>query len=320
MEMNYKAIIRDAWQLTQQNKPIMWWYAFVPELIGLVVGIGYMGYQIMSFWKSSIFREYHGESFAHEAVIFIADFFSKHSSLGILLIIVTAIVLILYLILPIFSKAALVQLIARKRNGQEVKTVDGVSYGFLHFLPLFEYHLLIKTFSMFSVLTEISFVVRNLGTGAFEILCIPYILMFLIGLLLLLLFAYADYFIIIDGAKVMQSMGASSKLVIRHWQQTILMFILMLLITIRIVFNIVLVLLIPSIIILSTGLLATFALAEVGFVVGVIIGLIGMYFAAYLGAILEVFSNSVWVFTFLQLTTNEEASARDAAKSARESA
>ncbi|HCW31923.1 MAG: hypothetical protein UT55_C0091G0004 [Candidatus Peregrinibacteria bacterium GW2011_GWE2_39_6] len=312
--MNYKEIIRDAWRFTQTNKPLMWWYAFVPEFIGLLVGICYVMYQVLSFWKSPIFREYHGSSFTSDVIIYLSSFLSSQPSLGIILIVLVAIIVLFYFTLPIFSKGALVQLIARKRNGQMVKPVEGISFGFLHFLPLFEYHLIIRTFSLFGLLTEASFVIRNLGTGAFEILLIPFILILAVGLLLLLLFTYSEYFIIIDEKQVIESMGASSKLVIRHWQHTILMLMLMVLITLRIFLNIILVLLIPSVIIISTGILAAFALAKIGLIVGCVMALIGMYFSAYLGGILQVFSTAVWVFTFLELTTAAEISARESAR------
>ena len=137
--MNYKTIIKEAWQLTQQNKNLMWWYAFVPEFLGILVGIFELTYQGMSFWKSPVFRDYTGDSFLHEVWLYFVGFWSGHSSLAIFLLVVVAIVLLIYLFLPIFCKAALVQLIARKRNGQPVKPIDGISFGFLHFLPPFFY-------------------------------------------------------------------------------------------------------------------------------------------------------------------------------------
>lgn len=289
----------------------MWWYAFIPELIGLIVGIAYLTYQVMAFWKSPVFREYAGETFFDDIFHYLLDLMAANASMGIFVIVFAAVIALLYFTLPIFSKAALVQLIARMRNGQSIKPIDGVSYGFLHFLPLFEYRLLLRTFSLFGLLGEASFIIRNLGTGAFEILLIPFILIFLIGIALLLLFAYSEYFIIIDGTKMMKSMGKSARLVIRHWQHTLLMVLMMVLITLRIFLNIVLVLLIPSLIILSTGILAAFALAKIGLFIGLVLGAIGLYFAAYLGAILEVFTSAVWVFTFLELTEKGEVSARE---------
>lgn len=308
--MDYKQVIREAWQLAQTHKSFMWCYAFFPELLALLVGIFSFVYQIAAFWKSPIFRNYQGDSFFHDVFSYIVSFFSQQTSLAIVAIVIAAILILLYFTLPVFSKAALVQLIARKRNGQAVKAIDGVSYGFLHFLPLFEYRLLIRTFSFFGLVTELSFVVRNLGTGAFELLIIPFILIFVVAFVLLLLFTYSEYFIIIDNQNMIQSISSSVRLVVRHWQHTFLMLILMGLITIRIFLNILLVLLIPSVIIISTAVLATFALAKVGLVIGCVIALVGLYFSAYLGGILEVFSTAVWVFTFLELTTKEEVDAR----------
>jgi len=312
--MNYKIIIKEAWQLTQQNKGLMWWYAFIPEFIGILIGIFEVLYQVMSFWKSPVFRDYTGDSFIHEVWTFFAEFWSGHSSLSIFLIMVMAVVFLLYLFLPIFCKAALVQLIARKRSGQTVKPIDGVSFGFLHFLPLFEFHLAIKTFSMVGILTLASFVIRNMGPEIFRLLLIPFILVFLFGLGLALLLTYSQYFIIIDGEKVLKSMARSVRLVVRHWQHTLLMLILMVLITLRIFLNIFLILLIPAVIVLSTAALAAITLAKIGLVVGVIVGFISLYFAAYLGGILEVFTSAVWVFTFLELTSKGETSARESTK------
>jgi hypothetical protein len=309
--MKYKKVIKEAWQLTQQNKGFMWWYAFLPEFIGLLVGMYYLVYQFMSFWQSPIFREYQGDSFLHNIWVFATEFLANNGSLGILLIVIVSIIVLLYLFLPIFCKASLVQLIARKRNGQEVKPVDGVSFGFLHFLPLFEYRLAIRTFSLLGLLSMASFVIRNMGPDVFKLLLIPFVLVFVFAMGLVLLLTYSEYFIIIDGEKVLRSMGKSIRLVIRHWQHTLLMLMLMVLITIRIFLNIILVLLIPALIVLSTTALAAVSFAKIGFVIGAIVGLVGLYFAAYLGGILEVFTSSVWVFTFLELTDKGEVSARE---------
>jgi len=85
----------------------------------------------------------------------------------------------------------------------------------------------------------------------------------------------------------------------------------MLVITLRIILNIVLVLLVPSLIFLAAGLIATVTLAKIGILIGAIVGLIALLFASYFTGILEVFANAVWVFTFLELTEQGEVSARD---------
>ena len=91
--------------------------------------------------------------------------------------------MIIYLIFPTIAQAAAIQYIARQRNGQNVTLGDGLKYGLLRFLPLFKYHLLIRTFGVFTILFEGAFVLRNLGMGVFKILLPLFILFAVIGLI-----------------------------------------------------------------------------------------------------------------------------------------
>ena len=309
--MDTKKIIKQAWGLTQQHKKLVWWYAFLPELLGLIIGIYYLVYQYMSFLKSDVFRSYAGDSFAYEMFEFGFNFVKGNPSLGIFAIVSIALIVLLYLFLPIFCKASLVQLIARIKNGQTVKPIDGISFGFLHFLQLFEYRFAVRTFSVMGLLSYASFVIRNLGPDVFKLLIIPFGLGFIFAFAMLLLFTYSEYFIIIDGKGVIKSMAESVRLVVRHWQHTFLILILLFLITLRIVFNVLLVLLIPALIIISTAALAAIALAKVGMILGIVLAIGGLFFAAYLNGILEVFTSAVWTFTFLELTEKGEVSARE---------
>ena len=122
------------------------------------------------------------------------------------------------------------------------------------------------------------------------------------------------FFIVIDKTPAFRSIIASSRLVLYHWQETFLILLLMFLITLRIIFNILLVFIIPALVIIPAGYIATKTLATIGIIFGIILGLIALFFAAYFSGILEVFTSTVWVKTFLSLTTKEEVSARDAAE------
>jgi hypothetical protein len=50
--MKYRAIISEAWALTQENKKLIWYFAFVPAILSTIVTIVYLGYQALSFWNS----------------------------------------------------------------------------------------------------------------------------------------------------------------------------------------------------------------------------------------------------------------------------
>lgn len=310
--MDYKAVIKDAWLLAKDDRRLFWWWTFMPALLSIIVGIGYFGYQVMALSTSPVVtKNSDSASFMMEMFKWIVGLFQTNTSLGIVLIIVAAVIGLLYLVYPTFSRAALIQLIARIRNKQEVKMLDGITYGALGFLKLFEYHLLIKTFSFVAVITEALFVLRNLGWDALGILTIPFILFGFFGFAVMLFLTYTDFYIVIDEKGVIKSIGESMRLVVRQWRHTLFILILMMLISLRIILNILLVLLVPSLIFIAAGVLATLTFAKIGMVIGAIVGFAGLFFAAYLTGILEVFVNAVWVFTFLELTEEGEVHARD---------
>ena len=96
-------------------------------------------------------------------------------------------------------------------------------------------------------------------------------------------------------------MGRSVKLVILSWQHTFLIAILMLIIGLRVIVNIIAVLLVPALLFVSAGLLATLALAKAGIIIGIVMSVAGLAAASYFSGILHIFANTVWTFTFLEL-------------------
>ena len=240
------------------------------------------------------------------------DFIKANLSLTVPLVIFGIIFALFYFLYPTLAKAGAIQVIARNKNGQKAGIGTGLRHGFMSFLPLFEYHLLIKTFGFFSILIEMSFVLRNLGPVLFKILLPLFILLIIIGFLLTLLFTYTDFYIVIDNEPIFSAMKKSAKMVIMHWKYTFLISILMIIIGLRIILQVVMVFLIPALIILITGYLATVTLPVTGVIVGGVVGLIALILAAYLTGIVEIFSYTVWTYTFLAVTQEKELSAREA--------
>lgn len=298
--MNSRHIIAEAWHFTRENKKLMWWYAFVPSILTTLIGILYLAYQFFSFKRSPLFEDA-PRSFLTEVITATFGFLKENENLLIPTIITVVIILILYALLPTLLQGGLIQIIARMRKGESVKTSDGISYGLLVFLPLLEYHLLIKGFSLISLFTEAGFVLRNLGPGALKTLLPVFIAAAVIGLILTLLFTYSEFFIVLDKKPVLRSMGRSAKLVVLSWQHTFLIALLMLIIALRIFINIIAVLLVPAMLVFAAGFLATLTLTKIGIVVGAVIALIGLFVASYFTGILNVFANAVWTFTFLEL-------------------
>ncbi|MBD3360559.1 hypothetical protein GF366_02030 [Candidatus Peregrinibacteria bacterium] len=311
--MDYKKIIADSWSFTQKNKKLIIWFGFIPSLFTTTVGVGYFAYQFFAFKQSYLFSDV-DKSFLHDVATFIWTFIQQHVSWTVPLIIAAVLFGIIYFLFPTLAKASAIQSIARNRNGQKAGVGAGFRYGIMSFLPLFEYHLLIKTFAFFSILIEMSFVLRNLGPVIFKLFMPVFIILIILSLILTLLFTYTDFFIVIDGCKVFESMKKSAKLVVVHLKHTFLITILMLIIGIRIVIQAILVFLIPALIVLITGYIAAVALPVTGVIVGGIVGFLALLIAAYLNGIVDIFSYTVWTFTFLELTSEKEITARDVFK------
>lgn len=298
--MNSRHIIAESWYFTRENKKLMWWYAFVPSLLTTLIGILYLTYQFFAFKRSPLFEDA-PRSFLTEVITTTFDFLKQNENLLIPTIVMVIVVLVLYALLPTLLQGGLIQIIAKKRRGEHVKTSDGITYGFLAFLPLLEYHLLIKGFSLFSLFTEAGFILRNLGPGALQTLLPVFISAAVVGLALTLLFTYSEFFIVLDKKPVLRSMGRSAKLVVLSWQHTFLIVILMLVIGLRILINIIAVLLVPALLFFSAGFLATLTLTKIGIAIGSVVALFVLFVASYFTGILNVFANAVWTFTFLEL-------------------
>ncbi|PIZ75238.1 hypothetical protein COY05_04530 [Candidatus Peregrinibacteria bacterium CG_4_10_14_0_2_um_filter_38_24] len=308
--MDYKKVIVDSWIYTQSNKKLIFWFGFIPSLLTTTVGIFTIAYQIFAFKKSYIFGDEQGSALK-EVTSFIWDFINTHISWTVPMIVFVAIFGILYFLFPTLARAASVQIIARHRNGQEDSIGTGVKYGIMSFLQLFEYHMIIKTFSFFSLLIEMSFVVRNLGPVLFKLLLPVFFLLIIVSFVLILIFTYTDFFIVIDGKEVFESMKASAKLVILSWKHTVLITILMILIGVRIFIQAIMVFAIPALIIGITGYVATVTLAITGLLIGGIVGIICLFLASYLNGVIDIFSYTVWTYTFLDLTSEKHLSARE---------
>lgn len=304
--MNYRAIIREAWGLTQDNKNLIWWFAFAPALVTSLVSMGYLTYQALAFWNSPLIREGGNDHFLGDLVSMFFDFLKQSPSLGVLVVVIVAVIGLVYLFLPVFTQGALIQLVAKMRRGQNPSIAEGVSFGFNRFLQLFEYQLLIKTFSWISIFTEALFVLRNLGPESFKFFGWIFAFFLIIGFFLSILFTYSEYFIVLQRVPVFKSILKSSGLVVRQWHHTLFMLLLMVVISVRILFNILVALLVPALVIAPIMLFASFALTILGVIVGSIIGLVALYFASYFLGVFHVFSTAVWTFTFLELTHKEQ--------------
>lgn len=309
--LDYRSIISQSWTYTQENKKLIFWFGFLVNIFTLTVGAGMIAYQFFAFKSSHLFGSEDPGFFMNVGVL-IWDFVKAHFSLTLSITIFGIIFGIIYFLYPTLAKAAAIQTISRNKSGQKNAGVGkGLRYGALSFLPLLEYHLLLKTFSFFTILTQMSSVIRNFGSSMFQAFLPFFIIAMIVGFILTLLFTYTEFFIVIDGKSVFESIKASSKMVVLHWQYTFLITILMLLIVIKIMIQVIIVFMIPFMIVLITGYIATVALPFTGVLIGSIFGFLALLLSAYLSGVVDIFSYTVWTFTFLEISGERDLSPRD---------
>ena len=301
--MNYRQIIGEAWRFTQENKKLIVWYAFMPSVLVTIVGVFYFIYQFYAFKSSPLFENW-SQSFTFLALRAVYDIAREHANNLPAILIILGILALFYFFLPPITEGAIIQLIARKKNKQEVRIKDGLRYGFLSFLPLFNYSWIARTFNFFVILGEISLVVRSpyLGASALQVLWPVFILFIIASVVFTLLFVFTEYYIVIDDCHIKESMAKSAVMVVKHWDAAIVVSILMLIIAARIILQIVFVLLVPVGILMLIYFLASSTIPFFGFIIGIVMTMVALLFASYLGAIVHIFTSTVWVFTFLELT------------------
>lgn len=297
--MNVRDIVRKAWQITQVHLKKLIWYGFTPAFFGVIVSSVYLTYQYNAFRTSPLFSPGH-ETNVIGAARTIWSVVSAHGTISAVLIILGVLIFLGYALTPPVFRGTLIHAVMKIKNYESIE--GSFEVGVRHFFPLFEFALLTGAFSITTLFTESSFILRWWGENVF-FMALPILLFIaMAGLIINFLFTYAEYYIVLDGKRLMKSMMESSILVIANLRKTILVFVLMVLIGARIILNVLLVLLIPMLVVVLTSYLATVFLSTIGLILIGITSLAILIVSSYLLGLFQIFATAVWVLTFDALT------------------
>jgi len=299
--MQIKQVVAEAWQLTQEN-PKLKWFAFFPSIVWVLFNLGWVAYQYYSL--SGVFH--------YETILSFDDiknyafgFYETGGSMFWVVIAATIIVIVSYLLLPSFFQAGLIGMIDDHEKGERVSLSKGMSHGFLNYLPVFEYHSMISPFSVFFIVS-ISLWILKVDVSMFYTflyICIVLVPIFLvIGFLL----GFADYFIVLKKEGVINSMSMSSRLVLLHLKENLLMTILMLIISGRILVNLLIVLLIPVAIIYGFVWFSSFGFGLPLMILSVVVAVALLILTAWFNSVMMIFTTAVWELTYLKLLQESE--------------
>jgi len=306
--MTVRDIVRKAWQVTQVHLKKLIWYGAVPAFFSTLVSSAYLAYQYNAFRHSELFGESSGESLKRGANI-VWGIASGHPGLSIICLVLATIVFGCYTLLPCIFRGAMIHALMKIKNYEPIS--GSFEVGLRRFFPMFEFAIISGSFSIITVFTEAAFVYRWWGENVFFFALPIFIFIAMVGLIADFLFTYVEYFIVLDGHKIIKAIGESVILVLSNLRKTILILILMLLISARIILNVILILLVPMGVVALGGFMASVFFSKIIIVLIILFSLATLLVSSYLMGLFHVFSTAVWVLTYALLAHKEPTPIKD---------
>jgi len=297
--MNVRDIVRKAWQVTQVHLKKLIWYGSVPAFFSTVVSSVYLSYQYFAFKSSALFG---GE--AHSSLLkeinTVWQLVASHPKATIFVIVLAAIVFVGYTLTPPTFRGTLIYALMKIKNYEPI--TGSFEIGLRRFFPMFEFGVIVGSFSIITIFTESSFILRWWGVNVFFIALPVLLFVAAVGLIANFLFTYSEYFIVLEDMKIIKALKESVILVISNLRKTFLIFLLMLLIGVRVILNVVLILFVPMGVVFLGAYFAAIFSHTIGLMIIGLIALSILLVASYLMGLFNVFSTAVWVFTYAELT------------------
>ncbi len=269
-----------------------------------MVGIFYIGYQILAFKDSHLFTNHDNESSVLFVLNTLLSFMKDNPSVWVLIIFIIFLGFIFYTFSPVLCGWSLIDLISKKIANK--KLAWGLARWLETFFPLFEFAAITAPFSIMTFLTETSLVLRNFSTWLW-VFAIPVLTAILVvWTFLSLLFIFAEQYIVIENYNVINAMKRSTLLVLSNVKDIMFLGIAMALIAAKIIINILLILIIPFIFFGIITLMAMISLQWLWVIIGIIVSIAMIITATYLITIFNIFSYAVWTISFIHFRKKEE--------------
>lgn len=292
-----RRIIAEAWNITATQKPIRRWgflSAFLETLLDAKLLI-YQGYFAYSYWQGNPIGFFRMEEILLEYLPF---------SVFVAVMILLGMLLVLEFFVPHICLGAIIGLAAKFKRGEELR--GGLVLGIYNFLPLFAVREIFLLSKLTTVITISSLVIRYIE-GDVKYAVIWFIFgIFTISNFLRFFASFAEEAIVIRKEGVFHAVGKSMKIIISYLGNILFLFILMFIISLRILINAIMVILIPGSIVGLGLLFALFLPAVVSYSISTVIGIAIICIASYFFAYLHVFKQTVWTLTYLELSEKKD--------------
>ncbi len=283
-------IIIPAWELIKDDSKIKKYY-ILPWLLSILFLTVLLVYQsiytyVEVFWKKE------------EALVIILKFF--HSDYILEILIFTIIFLVIYFLLIPIYEGWLIKYIHKKSINEEISTAEAFWQWLYKFFPLFEYNNIFSEFKLISILNGYLFTIRFIWTEYIGTLSYIFFILFLLWVVFNIFFSYSKHIIILEWQSVFKAIWVSSKITILNLKRTIKLYFLMFFLNLRVIFNFLIFLSFPIIIVVAIWLITTKIFLFVAITILTILFLIFILILWYLTAVLEVFKAATWYYAYIE--------------------
>jgi hypothetical protein len=302
--MKYTKVLHDAWNFASENKKMVW-FAFLPSFVTVLIFVAESSWQ--GFFMFEEFGKIEHGTVFNKIGSFI-DFISIHH-LWIWFIFLLFVIFLFSFVFPAWIQSTIILSIRQKFTAPEKKlslrqkTIEGSNY----FFKMFEFHAIISPFSFLTIIFYFLAFYRYTHGDTSHFFFTILIILAIIAVFVNLFFAYAPFFIVCEKESVSTSLKKSIGLVFLNFGKTVGLILLMLLVNLRVIINVLVVFGVPIGIIYLTSLFTKsdwlFTVSVIGGIIG---GIVMLGLAAYLTAILEVFSLGFWERAFTTLRQEQK--------------
>lgn len=231
-----------------------------------------------------------------EILSILLDFFHSQYLISSL-VVVLVFILIYFISIPIFE-SGLVFKIDAKARWKECTSEDALSKWMLKFLQIFKFNNIFSEFKFLTLVNLYLFSIRFIWIEYISKISYVFFVVFIFSLFINILSSYSKFFIILDNAQIFESISKSLKISIINISTTIKLYLLMFVLSIRVLINFIVILFIPIWIISAISYISSQFFLAIALIIIVISAIFLIIILWYLTSVLEIFRTSVWYFAF----------------------
>jgi hypothetical protein len=296
--MTPREIIAEAWNITSTVPSLRRW-AYASSLLETLLNVKLLFTQAYFLY---VYLYGHGDAGFFDIEIWIWNSMPPAVAITILLSFILLVVIEFFA--PHLCLGAIIGLAAKRAKGEDAK--GGAVLGLYNFFPIFTLHEFLILASVPTTITVISLILRYIDPGLWAVSVGGVLLLFLVGNVQKFLFAFAEEAAVIQKLGIFEAIGRSFKLIVSHLPRIMFLYLLLIVISLRIVINAVMVVLIPAIMV-GFGFLLTFFLSQTASIVAaLVLGVILIGVASYFLGYILAFKQTVWTLTYMEFMKEKD--------------